>query len=344
VTARDSIAAYRPQATGALGLTSYLRWIPRRSGRLRLGVVFWLLRRLLRLHVESAADVLPARAKLLRLDRRLFRLPAWARRTAAGLPGVEADWVQAEGSAGERVVLYLHGGAFAFHFPAGYGAFAAHLSRALDARVLLVDYRLAPEHPFPAPQDDSVAAYRALLAQGIGAQRIVVAGDSAGGNLTLALLQRLRREGLPQPACAVALSPVTDVALAGETLRTLAAADPMLPAQALPLLRDLAFSPHQWLHSIASPLHGEWAHTAPMLLLAGTREVLLDDACRFAQRAHETGGRVRCELWQDMPHIFPLLSQLAESELAIRHIAQFVAAVSGATTGATTGGETSCPH
>jgi len=338
-TARGSIAAYRPSEPGSLGLASYLRWIPRRSSRLRLGVVFGLLRRLLRLHVAGAADVLPARAKLLRIDQRFFRLPGWARRTPVPLQGVVADWVEAVGCGGERVVLYLHGGAFAFHFPAGYGAFAARLSRALDARVLLVDYRLAPEHRFPAPQDDGLAAYRALLAMGVPASRIVVAGDSAGGNLTLTLLQRLMREGLPQPACAVALSPVTDVSLTGETLHTLAAADPMLPAPALPVFRDLAFAPSDWADPTASPLRGDWAQAAPMLLMAGTREVLLDDACRFAQRAHETGGQVRCELWQDMPHIFPLLSQLAESELAIRHIAQFVDAVTGAPAPAGHGGE-----
>lgn len=343
-TARGSIAAFRPAEPGSLGLASYLRWIPRRSSRLRLGVMFWLLRRLLRLHVASPADVLPARAKLLRLDQRFFHVPAWARCTPAGLQDVAADWVEAEGCSGERIVLYLHGGAFAFHFPAGYRAFAAHLSRALKARVLLVDYRLAPEHPFPAPQDDCLNAYRALLAQGVAAQRIVVAGDSAGGNLTLTLLQRLMREGLPQPACAVALSPVTDVALAGETLRTLAGADPMLPAPALPIFRDLAFASSQWADPTASPLCGDWAQAAPMLVMAGTREVLLDDACRFAQRAHESGGRVHCELWQDMPHIFPLLSQLAESELAIRHIAQFVAAVADAPIGTPREQETTpCP-
>jgi len=337
-------AAYRPASPGTLGLASYLRWIPRRSSRLRLGIVFWLLRRLLRLHVASAADVMPARAQLLRLDQRLFHLPAGARCTPAQWPGAAADWIEAQGGSGERVVLYLHGGAFAFHFPTGYRAFAARLSQALNARVLLVDYRLAPEHAFPAPQDDCLNAYRALLAQGVPASRIVVAGDSAGGNLTLTLLQRLQREGLPQPACAVALSPVTDVSLAGETLHTLAGQDPMLPAAALPIFRDLAFAPSQWTDPLASPLRGDWAHAAPLLVMAGTREVLLDDACRFAQRAHDSGGRVHCELWQDMPHIFPLLSQLAESALAIQHIARFVAAVTGAPTGTTTQQETPCPH
>jgi acetyl esterase/lipase len=328
-TAQGSIARYRPPQAGTLGLASYLRWIPRTSSRLRLGVVCWLLRRLVRLRVGSAADVLSLRAKLLRLDRRLFHMPAGVQRAPAGLQGIAAEWIEAEGCTRERVVLYLHGGAFAFHFPAGYGAFAAHLSQALGARILLVDYRLAPEHSFPAPQDDCLSAYRQLLAQSVSAQQIVVAGDSAGGNLTLGLLQRLVREYLPQPACAVALSPAADLTLTGETLRTLAAQDPMLPAQSLHVFRDLAFAPQHRSDPMASPLHGDPARTAPTLVMAGTREVLLDDACRFAQRAHEVGGRVLCEVWQDMPHVFPLLSQLKESRLAMRHIAQFVEAVTG---------------
>jgi len=329
VAARGSIADYRPVESRGHGLASYLRWIPRASSSLRLGIVCWLLRRLLRLRVDSAADVLSLRAKLLRLDRRLFHMPAWARVAPAGLQRVAADWIEAEGCASERVVPYLYGGAFAFHFPTGYGAFAAHLSRALGARVLIVDYRLAPEHPFPAPQDDCLHAYRELLAQGVPAHRIVVAGDSAGGNLTLGLVQRLVREGLPQPACAVALSPAADIALAGETLRTLAADDPLLPTQSLYVFRNLAFARQHWSDPIASPLTGEYAQTAPIFVMSGTREVLLHDACRFAQRAHETGRRVLCELWQDMPHVFPLLSHLVESRLAIRHIAHFVESVGG---------------
>jgi len=313
-------------------LASYLRWIPRTSSRLRLGLVCWVLRRLMRLRIDSVDDVPSLRAKLARLDRIFFRVPSSARRTPAGIAGVAAEWIEAEGCADERVVLYLHGGGFAFHFAAGYAAFATHLSHALRARVLLVDYRLAPSHAFPAPQDDCANAYRALLAQGVPAHRIVVAGDSAGGNLTLGLLHRLERDGLPQPACAVALSPVADVGLTGETLQTLAAADPMLPPQSLRILRDLAFAKRDWSDPTASPLRGDFARTAPVLVLAGTREVLLDDACRLAQRAHETGGRVVCEVWQDMPHVFPLLSSLKESRLAMERIVHFVDAVNGAST------------
>src|SRR5215471_14931494 len=179
-TALESSIAGDPRTQSSLRLASYLRWIPRTSSWLRLGLVCWLLRRLVRLRVDSVAQVPALRAKLMRLDGGLFHMPRWGRRTPAGLHSVAAEWIDAGARTSERVVLYLHGGAFAFHFPIGYGAFAAHLSEALHARVLLVDYRLAPEHPFPAPQDDCLNAYRELLSQGVPAHHIVVAGDSAG--------------------------------------------------------------------------------------------------------------------------------------------------------------------
>jgi acetyl esterase/lipase len=238
--------------------------------------------------------------------------------------GVAAEWIQAANASDDRVVLYLHGGGFAFHFPNGYRAFAAHLSLALRARVLLPDYRLAPEHRFPAQQDDCLNAYRGILALGVPASRIIVAGDSAGGNLTLSLLQRLAGEGLPQPGCAVALSPATDLALGGESAHTLANVDPMLSAASLPVLRDMAFSPEHQGSPVASPLRGSFAQTAPTLVMCGTREVLLDDACCYAQRVREDGGSIACEVWEDMPHVFPLLSALKESRKALEHIARFV--------------------
>jgi acetyl esterase/lipase len=321
----DPAAAYRAlRPGGGVALSSYLRWIPRVGSRLRVELACWFLRRVVRLEVRHADAVLPLRKQLLRLDRHLFRAPAWCRHESVQMQGVPAEWIQAEGHAGDRVVLYLHGGGFAFHFPNGYRAFAARLSRALRARVLLPEYRLSPEHRFPAPQDDVLSTYRVLLARGVPASRIVIAGDSAGGNLTLGLLQRLLQEGLPQPACAVALSPVTDLALESDCMHALAEADPVLAAASLPILRDQAFSPAQWSDPVASPVHGAFARTAPTLVMCGTREVLLDDACLYAQRVREGGGSVVCEVWEDMPHVFPLLSQLKEATTAIEHIARFV--------------------
>jgi epsilon-lactone hydrolase len=315
-----------PSMSGGDGivLSSWLRWVPRTSSSARLALVSWMLRRLARLELSGAADVPALQEKLLRLDGWLFHPPSWSRCESARMDGVPVEWIQADGATGDRVVLYLHGGGFAFHLPLGYRTFAAHLSRALDARVLLPDYRLAPTHRFPAPQDDCLSAYCGLLAAGVPASRIVLAGDSAGGTLALGLLQRLQRDGLPQPACAVALSPATDLALAGGSMQTLADVDPLLSASALPLLRDMAFGPECRSDPVASPMLGSLAEVAPTLVMCGTREVLLDDGWRYAERVSAAGGRIACEVWEDMPHVFPLLSHLKESHRAMAHIVRFV--------------------
>jgi acetyl esterase/lipase len=191
------------------------------------------------------------------------------------------------------------------------------------------DYRLAPEHPYPAALDDACRVYRWLLDQGIQPQKIIVGGESAGGNLTLALLLRLAQAGLPQPAAAFAISPVTDAALTGNTYRTLAAADKILDAAAMPFFRDQYVSPADLKNPFASPLYGGYEGLAPILIQVGTREILLDDGCRAAQRIHESGGQVICEVWEGMPHAFPLLKQLRESALALSNIGRFVLAMPG---------------
>lgn len=325
----SALSGYRPSDTGARRLCSYLFWRPRRSSALRLRGVFALLRGVFRLSVSGAADVAAFRDRLRWIDARFSRMPRWAeRRTVEGY-ATPCESIEAGPCAPGRVVLFLHGGAFAFHARNAYGEFAARLSRALGARVLVPDYRLSPEHPFPAALDDCLGVYRRLLSLGTAPGDIVVAGDSAGGHLTLALLQRLLQEDLPQPACAIALSPVTDATLSGDTLQSLAHVDPLLDAASLPTLRDLAFPSELWLEPTASPVRGEYAGAAPILLLVGTSELLLDDVCRVAQRAHETGGRVVCEVWQDMPHVFPLLFVLREQALALQDMARFVQLAAG---------------
>ena len=312
-----------------IDLTSYLRWLPRRSGAWRYHALLFVLGRVMKLRGDSGVDILALRRRLARNDARYFRLPAWATRQAVDTAGVQSEWIAGDHTDPSRIVLYLHGGAFAFRFPNAHGQFAARLGRALRAAVLLPDYRLAPEHRYPAALDDCLAAYRWLLDRGTPPERIVVGGESAGGCLTLGLLLRLAREGLPQPAAAVALSPVTDAELSGETIRTRAAVDPVLPAEMLPLLRDLYLAVEHRRDEGASPLLGRYDGIAPVLIQVGTREVLLDDSLRVAQRIHETGGQVACEVWHDMPHAFPLVALLTESRLAIDHIAGFVATRAG---------------
>jgi monoterpene epsilon-lactone hydrolase len=220
-------------------------------------------------------------------------------------------------------LLYLHGGAWCVHLPALYGAFAATLSAATAMRVLLVDYRLAPEHPFPAAIDDCLAVYRALAEGPTGRPR-VVAGDSAGGNLALVTLMRARDARLPPPDCAVLLSPATDIALGSPSMRYNAKADPMFSAGAIDLLPDMYCPGLERALPLISPLHGDWTGLPPLYFLAGSTEMLLDDSVRAHDRAQQAGTSARIDVWPDMPHVFPLFAMLPEARQAVADIVAFI--------------------
>jgi epsilon-lactone hydrolase len=210
-------------------------------------------------------------------------------------------------------ILWLHGGAFmlpaapSVHFTA-----IARLCRDLQASAFLPDYRLAPTHPFPAGLDDCESAYRALLDSGIAPQRIVLGGDSAGGNLVLGLLQRIRKAALPYPACAVALSPVTDLAgSAGLPSRTeVMKRDPILPTEAIHRMRQLYSDGADNSDPELSPLYADCTGFPPLYLIASDNEVLMDDSVVFARRAHADGVAVRCDVWHGLPHAFLLFERL----------------------------------
>ena len=232
-----------------------------------------------------------------------------------------ALWVDVKRARRDRVVLYLHGGAFIAETPRFHGALLARICRETRARGLMLSYRLAPEHPYPAALDDSVAAYRWLLGQGIDANRIIVAGDSAGGNLTLALLLRARDEGLPLPAGAVALSPVADFTFSGDSVQRNDGVDDMFSADLMPGLvpvylpqADLRTHPH------VSPLFGDYAGMPPLLLIVGSTELLLDDSVRVAQRC--PGAQLL--VWDGMPHVFPGFDFLPEAREATLRIGRFM--------------------
>ncbi|MDH5538817.1 MAG: alpha/beta hydrolase [Rhizobacter sp.] len=232
-----------------------------------------------------------------------------------------AVWVDPPRVRQDRIVLYLHGGAFVAETPKFHGALVARICGEADARGLMPSYRLAPEHRYPAALDDCLSAYRWLLSQGHAANRIVVAGDSAGGNLTLALLLRARDEGLPLPACAVALSPVADLTFSGDSIRRNDGVDDMFSAELMDALvpvyladRDLRTHPH------VSPLFGDFAGLPPLLLIAGSTELLLDDSVRVAQRC--PGARLM--VWHGMPHVFPGFEFLREAREAVHRIGGFM--------------------
>jgi len=218
--------------------------------------------------------------------------------------GRPAAWIQADAASAERTLLYLHGGGYCVGSLKSHRGLATDLSRAAGARVLLLDYRLAPEHPFPAAVDDAVAAYRALLEQGADARRLAIGGDSAGGGLTAATLLALRDADLPLPAAAVLLSPWLDLSLSGASMDACAERDPMVQRAPLQRMADAYLAGADPRAALASPLFADLRGLPPLLIHVGTAETLLDDATRFAARARAAGIDVTLEAWDDMVHVW----------------------------------------
>ncbi len=221
--------------------------------------------------------------------------------------------------------MYLHGGAYQLGSPATLRHLVAMLAAAAQAQALSVDYRLAPEHPFPAAVDDAVAAYRWLLAAGRDPASVAIAGDSAGGGLTLATLVALRDAGDPLPAAAVAISPWTDLALTGESLRTRAGADVMVKPAGMPESAALYLTGTDPRHPYASPLYADLRALPPLLIQVGDAEVILDDSTRFAARARTAGVDVTLEIWDEMPHVFQAFAGLLpEADQAVARIGSWL--------------------
>jgi monoterpene epsilon-lactone hydrolase len=256
-----------------------------------------------------------------------FRLPGDVRCQQISADDVAAEWIEAPG-AESGVILYLHGGCYALGSVDTHREFVARLARATRMRALGIDYRLAPEHPFPAALEDATAAYGWLLAQGIDPSRVIFAGDSAGGGLALATLVALRDAGRPLPAGAVCLSPWTDLALTGASIQTKAQVDLVLGREGIEkYTRYYAGEHHQVTHPLISPLYADLKGLPPLLVLVGTEEILLDDATRCAENAREAGVDVTLEIWDEMFHNFPLAPFLPEAKRAVGQMAEFVSRV-----------------
>ena len=245
--------------------------------------------------------------------------------TAAG--GVRAEWVSAPGAHEDRVVLYLHGGAYVMGSINTHRDLAGRISRASGARVLNVDYRLAPEHPHPAAVEDSTAAYRWLIGEGYDAADLAVAGDSAGGGLTVATLVALRDQEQPLPAAGVCLSPWVDLEGVGESMTTKADVDPMVQREHLVMMAQHYLADHPPRTPLAAPLYADLSGLPPLYVQVGTAETLLDDSVRLAERAREAGVDVTLEQWDDMIHVFQAFApMLPEGQQAIDKIGEYLRA------------------
>jgi acetyl esterase/lipase len=293
---------------------------------LRSRLILWLLRKLLKpfLGRTMAGPELGVARMQLRIAGQAF--PKTDGRPlsyrylgqARPVPGhVLGDFVDLS----RPCVLWLHGGGFVL--PASPGehlGLVVKLSRELGADAFVPDYRLAPLNPYPAGLNDCEAAYRALLEMGVDTRKLVIGGDSAGGNLLFGLLQRIRKHGLPMPACTIGLSPATDISRThGPQSRALLRnIDALLPADRMQRVVAVYANGHDTVNPELSPLYGDCRGFPPLLLIASDAEILLDDSVLMARRAAAAGVTVRCDVWPRLPHAFPLFSALLP-EAALSH-------------------------
>lgn len=245
---------------------------------------------------------------------------------ALEVDGIPAEWLTGPGADEDRVLLYLHGGGYVIGSVATHRGLTSALAKAANCRVLALDYRLAPEHPYPAAVEDATRAYRWLLSQGIDAGKIAIAGDSAGGGLTLATLLNLKDAGDPLPAAAIPISPWTDMEGSGDSMKTKVDQDPMVEPGGLMGMARLYMGDHtDYRTPTASPLHGDYGGLPPMLIQVGELETLLDDATRVAARAEAAGVDVTLEVWNEMVHVWHLFAPMVpEGRQAIKSIGEFI--------------------
>lgn len=260
-------------------------------------------------------------------DDLFARTPAQigARRESIEAGGVPAERISAPNAAADRAVLYLHGGGYVFGSPRSHRDLAEYLSRAAQAQVFVLDYRLAPEHPFPAAVEDATAAYRWLLSQGFKPERIAISGDSAGGGLTFATLLSIKSADLPMPACATPLSPWVDLECSGETMISKDAEDPIVHKPLTAQLATLYVTDGNLRQPLASPLYGDLSGLPPLLIQVGSRETLLDDAVRITARAKAQGVDVELEVAEGQIHVWQIFaSRLDEGVEAIDRLGAFI--------------------
>jgi monoterpene epsilon-lactone hydrolase len=254
-----------------------------------------------------------------------FQVPADVRCDPVDAGGIPAEWITTPGVVAERVIYYLHGGGYVLGSINTHRELLSRLSRAASARVLIIDYRLAPENPFPAAVDDSIAAYRWLLSVGVDPARLVIAGESAGGGLTVATLVALRDAGEPLPRAAICLSPWVDMECLGESMATKAEIDPVVTRDGVLALAKAYLGDTDPRTPLASPLYADLTGSPPLLIQVGNAEVLFDDAMRLADRARAAGVDVTLEPWDDMVHMWHLYAAiLPEGQQAIDRIGEFI--------------------
>jgi acetyl esterase/lipase len=274
--------------------------------------------------VRLHEDLAETRRSIEKLGARA-RLPAGCHAEPVRIGALAAEWIIPSGAVDGRAILYLHGGAYCLGSIHSHRFLGGYVARAAQGRVLLLDYRLAPEHPFPAAVDDASAAYRWLLAEGYQPDDVTIMGDSAGGGLALAALLALRDVGERLPGTAVCISPWTDLAGTGDSMTRNRHLDVLLTPEVLARYAVWYANGRDLTHPLISPHYASLARLPRLLIQVGEREILLDDATRLAARTQADGVDVTLEVWPDMVHVWHALAALIpESRQAIGRIGEFI--------------------
>lgn len=289
-----------------------------------------IVQRIMRDTKDALLGDLPVEVRRRRIDsaaRRAIRVPRGVCLKTVSANGVPSDWLEPDEAIPGRAILYLHGGAYVICSPSTHRGLAGNIALASQARVLLIDYRLAPENPFPAALDDALAAYRWLLETGYPPEHIAIGGDSAGGGLALATALSLRDDHNKMPAALFLLSPWTDLTFSGESIRTRADRDPLLSLNGDDWLVKIYANGRPLDHPYISPLFGNMHDLPPSLIQVGTEEILFDDSTRLEQKARAAGVNIRLETWPGMWHVFQgFAPYVPESQQAIEKIGEFLRA------------------
>ena len=284
-------------------------------------MLHWIFKTLLRRLFYKPMSIEEMREKQAGSVKMLGKLPKSISLEKTYIDEIDVEWLVHESASDEKAIIYLHGGGYVSGLLPSYYLLCSSISEVTGARVLIPDYRLAPETPFPAALDDCATAYRWLLKQGISAQNIVVAGDSAGGNLTITLLMKLGESGDPIPAAAACLSPVTDLT---KDHAHPGYKDPLLPPRALRFYTKSYVGDNDPHDPLVSPVFGNLRGLPPLLVHAGEDEILRDDAVRIEELAKAAEVDVRLEIYPRMWHVWQLYLALPQAIQSLDDIAQFL--------------------
>ena len=293
---------------------------------IRASLINFMIRRTIKGQFDSIdEDVAAFRERMAESNKMAPKIPDEVKLEAVDANGVSCEWVTMGNADSSKVLLYFHGGGYVFGGLDSHRDLCWRLSEQSGARVLAVDYRLAPEHRFPGAVEDATTSYRWLLEQGYTADKIAIGGDSAGGGLAVATMLNLKNLGVKLPNCAILLSPWVDLSCSGDSIAANAKADPMLSPVAVQKFANLYLDDLDRKAPLASPLFADLTGLPPMLVHVGDTEILQSDAERLVNKINDAGGEAVLEVWPKMAHVFQVLaSRIPEGKVAIEKLGEFI--------------------